>query len=502
MAAPAPRPAVPPAAPAAAPVPGDAAAGPALRREDLNPNVLRAQYAVRGAIVDRAQALEAQGRKVVYCNIGNPQALGQAPVTFLRQLLALVEHPALLDEPDAARRFPADVLARAREVLRRHPPGTGAYSQSAGLAFVREAVARFVERRDGIPADPRRVLLTDGASRGIQMVLLALLRSPATGFLCPVPQYPLYSATIALIGGRRVDYFLDERRGWQLSEPELERAVAEARRTGTAPAAIVVINPGNPTGAVLAPETIAMVVRFAARHGLAILADEVYQENVYAPGKRFVSFAKTLHDLGERRVPLFSFHSVSKGFFGECGHRGGYLEFRNVPDDVGQELVKLQSISLCSGLPGQLAVHAMVEPPRPGEESHARYVAERDATLGALREKAEILGRAIRGIPGMHCDTPEGAMYAFVRFELPPPRGVDLDALGPAERAALDAERDTAYCLALLEETGVCVVPGSGFGQEPRTLHFRTTFLPPKDQIEEFARRLGAFHESYCRRLR
>jgi aspartate/methionine/tyrosine aminotransferase len=462
---------------------------PALERDDLNPNVLRAQYAVRGPLVDRAQALEAQGRKIVYCNIGNPQALGQKPITFLRQLLALLEHPALLDEPDAARRFPADVLARARDVLRRHPPGTGAYSQSAGLAFVREAVAKFVERRDGIPADPRRVILTDGASRGIQMVLLALLRSSATGYLCPVPQYPLYSATIALIGGRRVDYALDERRGWQLTEPELERAVAAARREGTEPAAIVVINPGNPTGAVLSPETIAMVVRFAARHRLAILADEVYQENVYAPGKRFVSFARTLHDLSEERVPLFSFHSVSKGYLGECGHRGGYLEHRNVPDDVAQELVKLQSISLCSGLPGQLAVHAMVAPPKPGDESHATWAAEREAILGALREKAEILGRAMRGIPGLHCDTPEGAMYAFVRIELPDTPGV------------ADAERDTAYCLALLEETGVCVVPGSGFGQEPGTLHFRTTFLPPKEQIEDFARRLGEFHRRYVAAL-
>jgi aspartate/methionine/tyrosine aminotransferase len=192
---------------------------------------------------------------------------------------------------------------------------------------------------------------------------------------------------------------------------------------------------------------------------------------------------------------------VSKGFLGECGHRGGYLEHRNVPDDVAQELVKLQSISLCSGLPGQLAVHAMVAPPQAGEPSHALWSRERDAILGSLREKAEILGRAIRGIPGMHCDTPEGAMYAFVRFELPPPKGVDLGALGPAERAARDAERDTAYCLALLEETGVCVVPGSGFGQEPGTLHFRTTFLPPKDQIEDFARRLGEFHRRYVARL-
>ena len=161
--------------------------------KDLNPNVLRAEYAVRGPIVERAQKLEAQGRKIIYCNIGNPQALKQKPLTYLRQLLALVEYPALIDDPRTAAHFPADVLARARDVLARHPHGTGAYSQSCGIPFIRRAVADFIALRDGIPADWEHVILTDGASGGVKLTIVSLLKHPHDGILVPTPQYPLYT---------------------------------------------------------------------------------------------------------------------------------------------------------------------------------------------------------------------------------------------------------------------------------------------------------------------
>ncbi len=471
-----------------------------LTLNDLNPHVLRTEYAVRGPIVERAQQLEAEGRRIIYCNIGNPQALRQRPSTYLRQLLSLVELPGLMDDPGAARHFPPDVIARARAVLAQQPPGTGAYTQSCGLPFVRRQVAEFIGARDGVPADAGHVILTDGASRAIEMVLLALISGPHTGIMIPVPQYPLYSAAIALYGGRQVDYAVDEATSWQLSAEALEHAIHDAREGGIRVAAVVVINPGNPTGAVLTHDNIAMIIAFARRHGLAILADEVYQENVYAEGRRFVSFAKVMHDLGETGVSLFSFHSVSKGFLGECGHRGGYVECRNVPEDVVAELAKLQSVYLCANVPGQLAVSVMVAPPRPGDASHASFMAERQAILDGLKAKAAILERGINGIEGMSLVRPEGAMYGFVRFELPDDPDVDTTRMTAEEQRRYEASRDSAYCLTLLEETGICVVPGSGFGQQPGTFHFRTTFLPPAEEIEALVERLKAFHERYLRR--
>jgi len=105
-----------------------------------------------------------------------------------------------------------------------------------------------------------------------------------------------------------------------------------------------------------------MVIGFAKRNGLALIADEVYQENIYGRNARFWSFARIMHAMGERDIPLFSLHSVSKGFLGECGHRGGYLELRNIPDDVLAEFVKLQTISLCANVNGQLSTYLMVAP--------------------------------------------------------------------------------------------------------------------------------------------
>ena len=459
--------------------------------------MLAAEYAVRGPIVLRAQQLEEQGRKIIYCNIGNPQALKQRPLTFLRQILSLVEYPELREHPETVKLYPRDIVARAGSILEKHPPGTGAYSQSPGIPFIRQAVADFIARRDGIPTDRDHVILTDGASKGAQAVLTALLRSPSDGFMIPIPQYPLYSASLALYGGRQIGYYLDEQAGWQLNERVLTESLTKSRAEGINPVGIVVINPGNPTGAVLSTENIRMVVGFARRHRLSIIADEVYQENVYDPALKFHSFARVMWEMKEQDVSLFSLHSVSKGFLGECGHRGGYLELRNIPDDVMAEFVKLQSISLCANVVGQIATYMMVAPPEPGDESYGLYARERDGVLADLKAKAEILGRGINGIEGMSVDIPRGAMYAFVRFELPEKE--DADSLTPLQRAAQREQRDADYCLALLEETGICVVPGSGFGQAPGTLHFRTTFLPPKDEIEQLVVKLKEFHRRYVR---
>lgn len=463
----------------------------------LNPRLIDAQYAVRGPIVLRAQQLEEMGRKIIYCNIGNPQALKQRPLTYLRQLLSLVEYPALLNNPGLSTLYPRDIISKATQIFEDHAPGTGAYSQSPGIPFIRQAVADFIARRDGIPADKEHVILTDGASKGAQAAITAMLRRPSDGFMIPIPQYPLYSASLTLYGGKQIGYYLDESNHWQLSESALRESITSARKDGVTPVGIVVINPGNPTGAVLSADNIRMIARFAKANGLAIIADEVYQENVYDPALRFHSFARVMSELGEKDVTLFSLHSVSKGFLGECGHRGGYIEFRNIPDDVMAMFVKLQSISLCANLVGQISTYMMVSPPQPGEESYENFMRERNAVLSDLKAKAEILGAGINKIEGMSVDIPRGAMYAFVRFELP----VGENHASPAEKASLVEKRESDYCMALLEDTGICVVPGCGFGQRPGTFHFRTTFLPPREEIEQLVVKLKTFHERYVREL-
>ena len=409
-----------------------------IRHEEIARAVRDCEYAVRGPIVARAQELERQGRRIIYCNIGNPQSLGQRPVTWVRQILALAEYPELADKVPGGT-FPADVVETARLIARETKHGLGAYTESKGYRFVREAVARFISERDGIAADPDAIFLTDGASKGVQAALRILIADGQDGILIPIPQYPLYSATITLYGGAAIGYHLDE-------------------------------------------ANVEMVLRFAAENGLAVLADEVYQDNVWREGDRFVSFAKVLERLSLKDVSLFSFHSVSKGYLGECGHRGGYLECRNVPGPVQDEITKLQSIALCANSVGQIVTYLLVSPPRPGSPSYPLYERERREILDALRRKAAIVGKGLDAVEGIRCNEVTGAMYAFPRIELPP------------------GTTDFEYCLALLEETGICVVDGTGFGQLPGTAHFRTTILPPLDEIETVVRRIADFHRAFVKR--
>lgn len=449
-----------------------------LSIREIGKAVLDTEYAVRGPIVARAQELEKAGRKIIYCNIGNPQALGQKPLTWTRQLLALCEYPGLADQASGA--FPADAVEAAHHILSGSKHGVGAYSESRGLKVVRDAVASFIKARDGIPSDPDSIFLTDGASKGVQAALRMLIASPEDGIMIPIPQYPLYSATITMYEGRQVGYYLDEEHDWNLSRAMLDEAMARAKAAGTKTKAIVVINPGNPTGSVLRHDNVKMIIEFAREHGLTILADEVYQDNIYRTGESFTSFAKAMAETNETGVSLFSFHSTSKGYLGECGQRGGYMEVRNVPADVMAQVLKMQSVSLCANLPGQVVLYSLVAPPQVGAPSRALWERERSTILGELKERARLIADGLNTIPGFRCNEVAGAMYAFPRFELPAGR------------------TDADYCMALLEQTGICVVPGSGFGQLPGTAHFRTTILPPRDQLEEVVRSVRAFHQSYC----
>ncbi len=243
-----------------------------------------------------------------------------------------------------------------------------------------------------------------------------------------------------------------------------------------------------------------MVINIAKKHNLSILADEVYQENIYDKDSAFHSFAKVMHQLEEKDVTLFSFHSTSKGYYGECGHRGGYMEMRNISDDVLAQFIKLHSISLCSNVDGQLATYLIVSPPQKGEDSYELFINERDGILNELKTKAEILGNELAKIEGMEVGIPQGAMYAFVKLNLPHTK--DVSKMTPEERKSYDSIRDSDYCMALLVETGICVVPGSGFGQLPGTLHFRTTILPPRDEIDAMVKMIKDFHKQYVKELK
>ncbi|VAH02061.1 unnamed protein product [Triticum turgidum subsp. durum] len=315
-----------------------------------------------------------------------------------------------------------------------------------------------------------------------------LIRNEKDGILVPIPQYPLYSASIALHGGSLVPYYLNESTGWGLEISDVKKQLEDARSRGIDVRALVVINPGNPTGQVLAEENQYDIVKFCKNEGLVLLADEVYQENIYADNKKFHSFKKIVRSLGygEDDLPLVSYQSVSKGYYGECGKRGGYMEITGFSAPVREQIYKIASVNLCSNITGQILASLVMNPPKASDESYASYKAEKDGILASLARLSKL--------EGITCNKAEGAMYLFPQICLPQKA---IEAAKAANKAP-----DAFYALRLLESTGIVVVPGSGFGQVPGTWHFRCTILPQEEKIPAIISRFTVFHETFMAEYR
>lgn len=470
-----------------------------LKPEDLNPAVLNVQYAVRGELAIKAEklrvTLETQDdhglpfKRVISSNIGNPQQKGldQPPITFSRQIAALTEYPPLADL--VKDQWPSDVIARAKE-LTDEIGSVGAYSHSKGAPLIRKHVAKFIEDRDGYPSDPEHIFLTGGASSGVSLLLNVLITPPNTGILIPIPQYPLYTATLAQFNGVPLPYHLSEPNGWQTSLEEIKAALVQAEKDGIHAKALVIINPGNPTGALLDENTMKEVVQLCEDHSLVLLADEVYQANLHSPSTHpFTSFKKIVRD-AQSPIPLISFHSTSKGVTGECGRRGGYFECTNISEEVLALLYKMVSVGLCPPLSGQIGVDCMVRPPKAGEPSYDLYKKETDATHAALAARTKLMADRLNKLPGVSCVNSPGALYLYPKLELP-------------DKAVEEAQKqgkqpDTLYALELLDATGICVVPGSGFGQKDGEHHYRLTCLCPG--VEEYVGALEEFHQQFLKK--
>ncbi|PHT55041.1 hypothetical protein CQW23_03527 [Capsicum baccatum] len=199
----------------------------------------------------------------------------------------------------------ANSIERAFQILDQIPGrATSAYNHSQGIKGLRDTIAFGIKARDGFPADPNDIFLTDGASPAIHMMMQLLIGSENDGILCPIPQYPLYSASISLHDGALISafasiyslvpYYLDEETGWGFEVLKLENQLKTAKSKGINIRALFVINLGNPTRQVLVEANQREIVELCKKEGLVLLGDEVYQENVYVPEKQFHSFKKVV----------------------------------------------------------------------------------------------------------------------------------------------------------------------------------------------------------------
>lgn len=174
---------------------------------------------------------------------------------------------------------------------------------------------------------------------------------------------------------------------------------------------------------------------------------------------------------------------------GECGLRGGYVELVNFNSDVKAMFLKMMSARLCSSVVGQIAMDCVVKPPKKGDDSYDVFAKEKQSVLESLRERAKLTADTFNSIPGIESNPVAGAMYAFPKIDIPP------KAIKAAEERG--QKPDFFYAMSLLESTGICVVPGSGFGQIPGTYHFRSTILPQPENLRQMMNKFKEFHVNF-----
>jgi aspartate/methionine/tyrosine aminotransferase len=352
-------------------------------------------------------------------------------------------------------RTPQHLIEAAARAMRE---GHNGYLPSTGIPSAREAVAADYAQR-GVQVGADRVLITTGSSEGIELALNALV-DPGDEVLVPMPTYPLYTAILAKIDAQPRYYRTDPNRDWL---PDLEHLSSlVTRRTRV----LVVIDPNNPTGAVYPAATRRALLEIADRHNLTIVADEVYGELGY---EGTVPLLGTL----DPDAPIVSSSSLSKAYLAP-GWRAGWMVVSSTPrlDPVLAAMKKLADGRLCSPGPMQFAVTAALT----GDRSH------QPAFRRALAERARVTTETLNAIPGMRCVAPRAAFYAMPSVMLPPGR------------------TDEDYVLALLRETGILTVHGSGFGTPPEQGFFRVVFLADPEELRRLYADVAAFTAEYLRR--
>jgi alanine-synthesizing transaminase len=333
--------------------------------------------------------------------------------------------------------------------------GHNGYTASAGIEPAREAVAaEYVSRHVPMTAD--RVILTSGTSEGIEIALGALADA-GDEVLVPTPTYPLYTAVLAKLGARAVYYRTDPSRGWLPDLDDIKRLIGPATR------ALVLIDPNNPTGAVYPESTRRALVDLANRTGVPILADEVYSD---------LGFDGPTPLLGalDPDAPILSFSSLSKAYLAP-GWRAGWLAVGRSDrlNDVLAAIRKLADGRLCSPGPMQFAIHAALT----GDRSHQRTFVQ------ALRARADLSVARLSAMPGVSVVAPRAAFYAMPRIALPPGR------------------TDEEFVLALLRDTGILCVYGSGFGTQPEQGFLRIVFLASLEELAAIYDDFAAFTARY-----
>jgi alanine-synthesizing transaminase len=382
-------------------------------------------YEIRGPVPAEAARMEAEGHKILKLNIGNP-----APFGF--------------EAPD-------EILV---DMIRTLPTAQG-YSDSKGIVSARRAVAQYYQTKGmpGMGLDD--IYLGNGVSELIQMTCQALV-DDGDEVLVPAPDYPLWTASIALAGGRAVHYRCDEEQQWWPDVSDIADKITPRTK------AIVVINPNNPTGAVYPEHVLREIVEVARKHGLMILADEIYDKILYDDAVH-THIAKLAPDL-----LTITFNGLSKAYR-VAGFRAGWMALYGPKEHAAsfiEGLDVLSNMRLCPNVPAQHVVATAL----------GGYQSVNELLLpgGRLREQRDVAYEGLSAIDGVSVVKASGALYMFPRID----------------REMYRLEDDEQFAYDLLRSKKLLVNHGTGFNY-PEPDHLRLVTLPQADVLADAVDRIA-----------
>jgi len=367
-----------------------------LKKSDKLQNVC---YDIRGPLLQTANRMEAEGKRILKLNVGNPAPFGlEAPHEILR-----------------------DVAMNLSEA-------TG-YSDSQGIFSARKAVLQYYQSKGLLSAvDVRDVYLGNGVSELIVMTMQALMND-GDEVLIPMPDYPLWTAAANLSGGTAVHYRCNEEDNWHPDIEDIKSKITSKTK------GIVVINPNNPTGALYSDDLLRQIIDVAKEHDLIIMADEIYDRILYDDTVH--TPMSTLTD----DVLVLSYNGLSKSHR-IAGFRAGWMMVsgrKQHAADFIEGLDMLASMRLCSNVQGQYAIQTAM----------GGYQSMKDLTSqkGRLYKQREMAVSRLNAIKGISCTMPQGAFYCFPKMD----------------PEVYPIEDDMSFMMDLLIEENVLMVQGTGF---------------------------------------
>lgn len=388
-------------------------------------------YDIRGPVMDEANRMIAEGVNVLKLNIGNP-----APHGF---------------------HAPDEVIKDMAYNLR----DTEGYSDSKGLFSARKAIMQYCQLKHIPNVGIDDIYTGNGVSELITMSMQGLL-NPGDEILVPMPDYPLWTASVTLAGGTAVHYLCDEQADWYPDIDDMRSKITPNTK------GIVVINPNNPTGALYPKAVLEEIVQLARENDLILFADEIY-DRLVMDGEEHVALASLAPDL-----MTISFNGLSKshrvagyriGWMCLCGDKSnakGYIEGLNL----------LSSMRLCSNVPAQSIVQTSLG----GTQSSDELL----LPGGRIYEQREFIYNALKDIPGVSVVKPKAAFYIFPK---------------------LDSEKfhitdDEQFALDLLRRKKILITCGTGFNWKDPD-HFRIVYLPNLEILKKATAELADFLSTY-----